>query len=195
MSPITHGLISWSVANTSRLGRKDRTIVTIAGVLPDLDGAGLIFDFFSRNSPQQLDLWSKYHHVLCHNIGFYIIIAIAAYLLSDRRWTTSILVGICFHLHLLCDFIGSRGPDGYQWPIQYFLPFSDSWPLTWVHQWPLNAWPNIFITILALSVTFYLAWKRGVSPLEIVSCRANRVFVDVIRKRFGRPEKKHANGF
>jgi hypothetical protein len=50
------------------------------------------------------------------------------------------------------DLVGSRGPAGYQWPIPYLLPFSNSWHWTWKGQWALNAWPNILITIIAVSI-------------------------------------------
>jgi inner membrane protein len=70
MSPITHLLISWSVANISKINRRERTLVTLAGVVPDIDGAGLIIDIFCHGSDQPLQLWSKHHHILGHNIGF-----------------------------------------------------------------------------------------------------------------------------
>jgi hypothetical protein len=41
MSPITHFLTSWVVANSAHLNRKDRILVTLAGILPDLDWASL----------------------------------------------------------------------------------------------------------------------------------------------------------
>jgi inner membrane protein len=42
MSPITHFLTGWMVANCARLNRKDRAIVTLACVAPDIDGLGII---------------------------------------------------------------------------------------------------------------------------------------------------------
>jgi len=42
MSPITHFLLGWIVANTDRLNRRERALVTVAGVIPDLDGAGVV---------------------------------------------------------------------------------------------------------------------------------------------------------
>ena len=44
------------------------------------------------------------------------------------------------------------------------------------------------ITVFTLVLTFYLAWKNGVSPLEIVSFKANGAFVEGLRNRFGNPE-------
>ena len=93
---------------------------------------------------------------------------------------TGFLALLAFHLHLLGDLVGSRGPDGYQWPIPYLLPFSTDWNLTWQYQWELDAWPNILVTLLLLGVTLYLSWKRGHSPLELVSQRADAAFVSRI---------------
>ena len=96
---------------------------------------------------------------------------------------TAGLAFLAFHLHLLFDLFGSRSPDGYQWPIHYLWPFSDFWQFTWSGQWELNAWPNFVITGAALVITFLLAWKRGYSPLEIVSERADRAFVETLRNQ------------
>ncbi len=190
MSPITHLLISWTVANTNNVDRRERALVTLAGVLPDIDGAGIIIDFFRHGSDPQLELWSKYHHVFGHNVGFGLFLVVVAFALSTRRWMTSLLVFICFHLHLFCDLVGSKGPDGYQWPIPYLLPFSDAWQWIWAYQWQLNAWPNFMITIFVLLLTFFLAWQKGLSPLEMVSAKVNTVFVSALRDRFGSPANK-----
>ena len=187
MSPITHLLISWSVANISKINRRERALVTLAGVVPDIDGAGLIIDVFSHGSDQPLQLWSMYHHILGHNIGFGLFLVIVTFALSTRRWATSLLVFMSFHLHLLCDLLGSKGPDGYQWPIPYLFPFSDAWQWTWAYQWQLNAWPNFAITIFTILLILFFSWKNGLSPLEIVSLKANRSFVDALRHRFGNP--------
>lgn len=187
MSPVTHLLLSWSVANTLRISRRERAFVTIAGVAPDFDGAGLILDFFSHDIGKQSSLWGQYHHVLGHNIGFGLFLCLVAFAFSSRRWATSLLVFLSFNIHLLGDLVGSKGPDGYQWPIPYLLPFSDGWQWIWNGQWQLNAWPNLVVTFVTGAIMFYLAWKRGVSPLEIVSLKANGQFVSTLRNRFGRP--------
>ena len=190
MSPITHLLISWSAANITNLNKKERTIVTIAGVIPDIDGIGIIADIITKNTGHPLYLWN-FHHTLGHNIGFAVFIFIMAFFLSNsafsRRWVTAIIAFIIFHLHLLCDLIGSRGPDGGQWEIPYLLPFSDIWQLTWSGQWRLNAAPNFVITAIFLIITFYLAWKHGYSPLEIISQKIDNLFAAALRRRFGNP--------
>ena len=187
MSPITHFLVSWDIANAVHLKRKERVLVTIAGVVPDLDGIGMVAEVFTRYSDQPLDWGSRYHHLLCHNIGFALVVAVVTIFLSSRRFLTTGLAMVAFHLHLLGDLIGARGPEGYQWPIPYLLPFSDSWQLTWRGQWALNAWPNFLVTGAALFLAGYLAWRRGYSPLEMISTRADRGFVRALRRRFGHP--------
>jgi inner membrane protein len=97
---------------------------------------------------------------------------------------TALLVFISFHLHLLCDLIGARGPDGDQWPIPYLKPFSNSVQLVWHGQWALNAWQNFLITGLFLVATFWIAWKYKSSPVELVSEKGNSKFVQAIQKRF-----------
>lgn len=192
MSPVTHFLMGWSVANTCNLSIKERTIVTIAGIAPDIDGAGLILDYLRPHKGLPLEWWSTYHHVLGHNIGFGLFLTIAAFAFSTRRWIVSFLVMVSFHFHLIGDLLGSKGPDGYQWPIPYLLPFSDAWQWTWAGQWQLNAWQNFVITGIVTGHMFYLAWKKEVSPLKIISSKANTSFVVALRQRFGVPKGKGA---
>ena len=192
MSPITHFLAGWVVANSAMLKRRDRILVTLAGVVPDVDGLGVIVEIATENTSNFLPWWSKYHHVLCHNIGFGLALTVAVFLMSVRRWTSSLLALLVFHLHLIGDLVGAKGPDGYQWPIPYLLPFSDRWQWVWDGQWTLNAWPNLVFTAFLIAVTFYLAWKRGYSPLEIVSKKADAAFVSTLRRKFGQPQTLNA---
>ncbi|HYM06575.1 MAG TPA: metal-dependent hydrolase [Terriglobales bacterium] len=184
MNPVTHFLVSWGVANTAALERRDRAIVALAGIAPDLDGLGAIPELLTRNSAHPLDWFSRYHHVMGHNAGFALVVTGASLLFGTRRWKTAALACVTFHVHLLCDVVGARGPDGDQWPIPYLLPFSHAWQWTWQGQWPLNAWQNFTITGVALALMFYLAWTRGYSPLEMISRRADMVFVGALRNRF-----------
>lgn len=186
MSPVTHFLLGWMVANTVSLNRRERAVVTLAGVVPDVDGLGAVAEIFTRGSEQPLPWFSEYHHMLGHNLGFGLIVTVGSFLVATRRWKTAALAFLSFHLHLLGDVVGARGPDGYQWPIPYLLPFSDAWQWTWEGQWALNAWPNLLITGLALAATFFLAWKRGYSLLEMLSASMDRAFVETLRRRFSR---------
>ncbi len=183
---MTHFLAGWLVANAATLDRRERAMVAVAGVIPDLDGLGIVGEVLTRKSSHPLAWWSEYHHVLGHNLGFCLFITALCFLIAKRRWITAGLGFVSFQLHLVGDLIGARGPDGEQWPIPYLAPFSNHWQLTWHGQWALNAWPNMLITAVASAAAIYLAWRRGYSPLEIFSTRANQVFVGAIRKRFPR---------
>ena len=63
MSPFTHFFISWSVANTGRLTRKDRLLVAAAGIAPDVDGLGIVADLLTKNTANPLNWWDSFHHV------------------------------------------------------------------------------------------------------------------------------------
>ncbi len=198
MSPVTHFLTGWILANVTPLNRREKAAVVCAAVVPDLDGLGAIPEILTRNSAHPLRWFSDYHHSL-HSLAFAVVVMFAALLFVwpkhsadmpqnqakiPRPWTTALLAFLSFHLHLLCDLAGSRGPDGYTWPIPYLMPFSNALQLSWQGQWPLNGWQNIVITAILLLATLLLAWKKGTSPFEFISQRANQAFVAVLRNRF-----------
>ena len=188
MNVITHALSGWCLAETMpQLERRDRAIVVASAVAPDIDGFGMIPELLTRDSRDPLLWWTDYHHVLAHNLVFAIVMAgIACFAASTRnRMRVALLAFAAVHVHLLEDLLGSRGPDGYQWPIPYFAPFS-SRVLTWDGQWALNAWQNFAITIALLAVTFILAWSRGYSPVGFFSSRADAAFVNTLRARIPR---------
>src|SRR5262249_27032713 len=110
----------------------------------------------------------------------------SALIAKTHRLLTALLAVVAVHLHFLGDLVGSRGPDGYEWPIPYFYPFSPV-ELSWKHQWALNGWQNIVITLILLGVTFFLAWRRGYSALGLFSARADRAFVGALRRRVPPP--------
>lgn len=166
----------------------------LAGIAPDLDGLGIVPELLTRNGPHPLLWWSEYHHLLAHNLPFAGVAALAAAIASRAsRGTTALLAFLAVHLHLLGDLVGSRGPDGYQWPIPYLYPFSRSPELSWGLQWKLNAWPNVLITLVLMAVCFVLAWRRGYSPIGLVSSRADGAFVGALRGRFPRASANRGN--
>ena len=186
MSPITHFLIGWTVANAvPSLNKRERAMVTWASVVPDLDGLGIFAERLTQNARHPLTWWSDYHHVLGHNVGFAVLAAALAAVFAKHKIETAVLVLVSFHLHLLGDLAGGRGPDGEQWPIPYLLPFSRQMQLTWAGQWALNAWPNLVITALLIGIAVVLARRRGFSPLEMFSAKADAAAVGALRSRFG----------
>lgn len=189
MSPITHFLTGWVFANSLFLEKTDRALVTLACVAPDIDGLGLVPELLTRNSDHPLLWFSQYHHSL-HTLPFAIGVAMFAFLLASQKWKTALLSFFSFHLHLIEDLLGSRGPDGFQWPIPYLKPFSNAFNLTWSGQWALNSWPNVLLTIVLLGITLRLAWRQGFSPLEMISAKLDSQFVVTLRNRFPLPDKK-----
>ncbi|HKF20769.1 MAG TPA: metal-dependent hydrolase [Candidatus Angelobacter sp.] len=200
MSPVTHFLAGWVVAGATSLRRREKAAVVLAGVAPDLDGLGIIPELLTRGSTHPLLWFSEYHHTL-HTLAFALVVTLAAYLISananstlgakiqghfmpSRAAITAFLAFLSFHLHLLCDLVGSRGPDGDSWPIPYLKPFSDALQLSWQGQWPLNGWQNFAITGALLVATLWIAWKHGSSPVEFVSSKGNDALVTSLRTRF-----------
>ena len=185
MSPITHFFIGWALASSApSLTKRERALVTWASVVPDVDGVGIVAEQLTKNSAHPLNWWSDYHHVLGHNIGFALAVTFVAAILARQKMKTSLLVFLSFHLHLLADLVGARGPDGDQWPIPYLLPFSNKLQLAWSGQWALNAWPNFVLTAMLIVAATLLARRRGFSPLEIFSRKADSIFVRTLRTRF-----------
>ena len=184
MSPVTHFLIGWVAGAAAGLERRERVLVAIAGVAPDADGLGIVPELLTRNSSHPLPWFSEYHHVLFHNLTFALALTLLFALLARRqRWKAAAMTLVSVHLHLFCDLIGARGPDGYQWPIPYFAPFSPH-EFSWSGQWALNSWQNLVITLVATGICFWFAIARRCSPVEVFSARADAAFVQALRQRF-----------
>jgi inner membrane protein len=129
MSPLTHFFGSWIIAAATTDNSRDRKLVTLAGVLPDVDGRGIIVDM-ARSACSGQDsffYYQYYHHYLTHGwpaaVGFTILLTCFA----RRHLRTALLCFLVFNLHLLCDLVGSRGPTPADiWPIPYRLAEYDN---------------------------------------------------------------------
>ncbi|XXF79030.1 metal-dependent hydrolase [Myxococcaceae bacterium GXIMD 01537] len=169
MSPLVHAELSWLM--TQRLStRRDRILVTCAGLAPDLDGLSLLGG---------TEWYVRYHHVLFHGyVGALLTTAVVAMLARERAWT-AVLALLAFHMHLLCDLAGS-GPG---WPIAYFWPTSHhEW--FWSGQWNLASWQNavIGLAVTLASLACALRWRR--TPVELVSPRWDLEVTRTLRRRF-----------
>jgi hypothetical protein len=186
MSPITHFMVSWPVAEAVGRTRRERLCITLAGMLPDLDGAGLLVDLGNRVLGRPESFWSEtLHHALFHGLLGAALAVVAAMLLGCRRLPALLAVGVVFHLHLLCDGLGSRGPTPDEiWSIHYWAPFSNSGTFAWPGQWQLNAWPNVALTCILLGWIAMRAIRAGVSPFSLLSTRLDRAVVHALRTRW-----------
>jgi inner membrane protein len=184
MSPLTHLLASWIVAVKTTDNPRDRRLVTLAGVAPDLDGLGIFIDIanggFARN---KLHYYPEYHHWLTHGLPGALVCSVLMAALARRRCRVFWLALLTFHLHLFCDLIGSRGPDRNDiWPIYYLGPITHHPNWFWRHQWRLDGWQNMVITFVLLGWSFWLAIRHGDSFVGVFNRRADAIFVGVLRK-------------
>jgi inner membrane protein len=186
MSPITHFIGSWLVAVAATKDPRDRRLITLAGVLPDVDGFGLLADVALAalsGKETHFEYYHKFHHLLLHGWPGALFIAGMLMLFAKQRWRVAGLSLITFHLHLLCDLLGSRGPSiSDLWPICYGEPLFRHPIWIWKSQWKLDGWQNQFIFLGVFGTAIAIALKRGYSFVEVFSERWDGVVVAVLRK-------------
>jgi hypothetical protein len=185
MSPVTHLLASWIIAAKTTDNPRDCRLVTLAGVLPDVDGLGLLVDGAKSLTGPGDDYYyySIYHHWLLHGLFGSLLTAGLLTCFARRRWRVLLLALMVFHLHLLCDLVGARGPTPYDlWPIYYLGPFSRHWTFVWHGQWPLNGWINRVITVVLFFIALWMASRREDSVVGVFNRRVDRVFLGVLHK-------------
>jgi inner membrane protein len=186
MSPLTHLVGSWLVAVATTDNPRDRKLVTWAGVVPDADGLGIIPDVIgSWVSGKECTFYyyQTYHHLLTHGWPAAVLVSISFALYAQKRPRVLLLCLLTFHLHLLCDLIGSRGPTiGDLWPICYSEPIFRHPIWFWKHQWKLDGWQNQVIFIVLFLTSLWVATKKGFSFFEVVSSKTDKIFIGVLQK-------------
>jgi membrane-bound metal-dependent hydrolase YbcI (DUF457 family) len=129
----THLLASWVVGAKATDNARDCRLVALAGIFPDADGLGLLLDAVNRAFGGKKTLYYEhYHHYLLHGLFGAIVITMLVTSFARRKWRVALLSMLVVHLHVLCDLVGSRGPDRVDlWPIFYFGPFSKETMWLW----------------------------------------------------------------
>lgn len=168
MSPITHGLIGWTIASPLKT-KSQRALVTLAAVVPDIDGLTLLGG---------VDLYHEYHHTFGHNVFLAVLFSTLAFR-KDQKGLAFVLSVISFHSHLFCDLLGS----GADWGIFYLWPVSrleiTSFP---PFQWELDSWQNLVATISFLLIVMCIGVRKGRTIVELFSEKADAELVKVLRK-------------
>jgi LexA-binding, inner membrane-associated putative hydrolase len=185
MSPETHLLASWLIAAKTTDNPRDCRLVTLAGILPDADGLGLLADIFNSTfRHKQTFYYSQFHHWYLHGLFGALVISALLTCFARRRFRVALLALIVFHLHLLCDLAGSRGPSLVDlWPVCYFGPFSARHGVwLWRGQWRLDGWINRIITVVLFLWTLWLGSKRDDSVVGVFNRRLDATFVQVLHK-------------
>jgi inner membrane protein len=186
MAPGNHAFISWWTANVLPLSRRDRLVVFLAGVLPDLDGLTL---FVSEEA------YVTYHHVIAHNLLVGLLWTALVALFAQQRLSCATLALLNWHLHLACDYFGSAGPGNDVWVLPYLYPFLGSIEANghftgpaWYWnpwQWELNAWPNILVALLGAASWVYIAVRLDRTWFEFVSLRLDKELCRTLRNVLG----------
>ena len=184
MAPETHLLASWIIAAKTTSNLRDCRLVALAGLLPDADGLGLLVDAASWTLGHRgTQLYAHYHHYLLHGAFGAVLITAVVTCFARQRLRVALLALAVFHLHLLCDFVGSRGPAPEDlWAIFYFGPFDRDPMWVWKGQWRLDGWFNRCLSAALFIWALFLALPRGDSFVGVFSQRVDRIFVGVLRK-------------
>lgn len=180
-SPGAHLMMSWLLSNTADISRRERGAITLCGVAPDIDGGGYLLDLLSPTWGRETFFYQQFHHVLLHNFAASLAAASIGWAVARaRKGMTALLCFLAVSLHIVCDIAGSKGADGYQWPIPYFWPVSDK-GYTWQGQWELNAWPNIIMALGLFAACCIFARKKGRSPFEVIPGRIDAAVFEIVQ--------------
>jgi inner membrane protein len=186
MSPITHFMGSWLVASATMDNPRDRRLVTLAGIIPDADGLGIVADMLkSLTSGQEptFSFYQKFHHLWLHGWPGALLVSVLLASLGRQRLRVGFWCLVVFHLHLLCDLAGSRGPSRADlWPICYSEPLFRHPIWFWKGQWQLDGWQNMSLSLVIFALMLWLATKQGRSCMEIFSRRWDALFVGTLQK-------------
>jgi inner membrane protein len=174
------------VASVVTNNPRDRKLVTLAGIIPDADGLGLVADVVSglvSGKEVTFQHYQKYHHLWLHGWPGALLIALVLASFGRQRFRVACWCLITFHLHLLCDLLGSRGPSPADlWPICYSEPLFRHPVWFWQSQWKLHGWQNQLIFLGVFVTSLCVAVKRGYSFVELFNRRLDAIFVGVLRK-------------
>lgn len=168
----THLAISWLIGH--RLPeRRDRRLVTWAGVVPDLDALSLLGGAAA---------YGEYHHVVTHGIAAAVVVTGISAAFARERGKVLLLSFLAFHVHLICDLLGS----GRDWPIVYLYPFSRHEFFT-PYGWPLASSQNAFVWLAAVALTVWIGIARGRTFVEaFLPARADAAVAKALRDIYRR---------
>lgn len=164
MNTLHHLLYASAMANAVSRSRRERRLIMLAAIVPDLDGA----TFWSR------DLWETVHHTFGHNVFFAGAVAATAFALGRAgrsarlaMWSALSIVFLHYGLDLA---ISGTWPFRPLWPVSGFDAnlgnfVNDSARLDWWLRVPIQY--TLVVIAIALLVR---TWRRhGRTALELVS--------------------------
>jgi hypothetical protein len=132
---------------------------------------------------EQFPVYQHYHHYLLHGIAGGAVLAVLLAVFARQRWKVLLFALAVFHLHLLCDFVGSRGPSPEDlWPIFYLGPFDKDPMWMWKGQWRLDGWQNMLFSSGVFAWAMAITLHKGHSVVGVFSRRFDAHFVRVLRE-------------
>ncbi|UYZ84245.1 metal-dependent hydrolase [Entomomonas sp. E2T0] len=184
MSPITHFLVGWACFEPSLKNNRDKAIVCLAGLVPDLDGIGIVIDFITRlTGLPETNFYQSWHRLYGHGIAAAIFFTLLASAIGIDKIRVAIFTFLNVHLHFLCDLVGSRGSTVDDlWGLYYLGPFDTNYQIIWQNQWQLVSWQNTTITIIAMLITLERASRKGYSLISLISKGTDKIVIEVLRK-------------
>jgi len=175
-----HLFLSYLLPWRARLERRDRVIVALAGLAPDVDAPVLLL--------MGHDAFVRHHHEVTHHLAGAVLAAAAGLAFGRRRAAAAAFAAAAWCGHLLLDLAGAgeRYPDGsFAYPLPLLWPFStrgfDPFPFSW----PLASWQNAAVMAAALVLMVRLAVVEGRTVLEVFSLRLDAAVVRAVRARIG----------
>lgn len=164
----THLLSGWCLGNLCGLEKRGRTLAILAAGLPDIDGLGIIFG--------PVAYW-RYHHLICHNLLFGIIMSAILAFFTEQRKRAFIVYLVIFHLHLMMDSFGS----GEDWVIYYLWPFTEN-PIENPYVWSFFSWQNISTAFVFIIWTIGIIFYSKRTFFEWIMPKLNRQLVDLTER-------------
>ena len=165
MSPVGHLQYGWWFAHWRNFDRRERAAIALAAAACDLDG----LSFFAGS-----ETYYRYHHMLFHNVGATLAVALLAGLLFWRRLWVWLAVVFAFGAHIVEDYFTTA------WDMRPWAPFSativnlGSHLPAWMVQGLFQSIAILFI--LGMTVWIYLRHHR--TPLEIISPAFDHLIID-----------------
>lgn len=166
---VGHGQVGWFLARGCGLEARDRKLVTVAAMLPDLDGLSILGGY---------DLYFRAHHVWLHSVFGALAFAAGAAVLARRKAAVAGLAFLGVALHVLSDGVG-------------LLAVFPLWPMSRRVFWPngesfaIAAVGEILVPAALLAAQLALARREGISILELLPPRAEGWLRRRWRDRFG----------
>lgn len=156
-------MLGWAIGNLAGKEAGVRRFVTLAAVLPDLDGMGFFF------GPRAYDQW---HHTIGHNLYAWLAVAALAGW-GFRSWKAALLSALAFGSHVIAD-MGLSG-----WPVFLLWPFSGR-AFRFRHSFGLSDPVNIQIIYAGYVVVLLLALVCRRTPIELFSPALDRLVVSLV---------------